>query len=199
MPSPAKPMNPSDRKRADQAEYLQWSALTKDQRIATGAPLTEVAWAELHKRSASSVRKWRDEPDFAARLAAVEQVAEPVSFDAEFFGDHDEIPSARSAMQQTFDNLATLAMGGDMRAVKILLDGPWAKEYREMSAAATDFASVPDDELDAEYLSLLAEADIASYLESRGWVCTPPAPVEPVREQLPPAPPELEVSADVST
>jgi hypothetical protein len=164
-------------------EYIEWFLTDKHQRALAGMPTSDTQWSKIKGISDRTLRLWKQDPDFVAKLenrrkekmlslpgatvlatTATEARKQPnPTFDPEK-ADHDAIKA----------KLIERAMAGD-RASAELYFKTYGKQYvdEELASRKSDFRDMDIEALYERVLSLVPEAAIEAELAKRRSVPVP--------------------------
>jgi hypothetical protein len=148
-------------------EFILWS-LTPD--VSRGAVSTEVEWARVKGISDRTLRRWKDNPEFAARREELSRVSQ-VTRVAAATSSVTEVTSADEGDYQVVK--ATLVDGAKSGNPKYLdlyfrtYGKPFVEE--EVAARSASLAGEDLDVLVAEALIVLGEELVAQKLRDVGW------------------------------
>lgn len=157
-----------------QNEYIEWALMNKHQRAIAGLPSSDRQWAEIKGITDRAIRKWKQNPDFIAKmenrrkevmlalpgataLPTQAAVAQKLSADADK-NEHEAIKA----------KLIERAMAGD-RASAELYFKTYGKQFvdEEVASRKSDFRDLDIEALYERVLALVPVEAIQAELEKR--------------------------------
>jgi hypothetical protein len=162
-------------------ELAEWDQLDRQQRKALGLPLTDTEWAKVKGLNARRVGKYRTDPFYAK---CVEDLRNITAKRIAPGGSASLADVALSGVPGTDDladytaiksQLAALARQGDARALETWLKN-WGKPFldEEVANRVADLASMTDETLVTQLVSLVNPVLLGNVLEAAGWTVTVP-------------------------
>ena len=139
-----------------------------------GSVASEEAWAEDHKTTTRTLRRWKQDPEFEALRERVRLklavTTEKAPTDVSFSVDSDE-----SAYVQVKSKLIEGAASGNPKYMELYFK-TYGKPFVEEEAAArsADLASFEFEDLVLDALDTLGRDALVSGLTGKGWTVVPP-------------------------
>lgn len=157
-----------------QNEYIEWTLMNKHQRAIAGLPTSDVQWAKVKGITDRAIRKWKQNPDFLAKLenrrkevilALPGGTALPLQAAAVQKLSTDSDKNEHEAIKA---KLIERAMAGD-RASAELYFKTYGKQFvdEEIASRKSDFRDLDIEALYERVLALVPVEAIQAELEKR--------------------------------
>ena len=157
-----------------QNEYIEWTLMNKHQRAIAGLPTSDIQWAKIKGITDRAIRKWKQNPDFLAKLenrqrevalALPGATALPLQVSTV---QKQNVDMDKNEHEGIKAKLIERALAGD-RASAELYFKTYGKQFvdEEIASRKSDFRDLDTDALYERVLSLVPVEKIREALEKR--------------------------------